>query len=220
MSDSDSKLVAAVNPNFTRLSCSAHDLNLAVKHSINREGTGICTTVEQSKKLVQHFKRIKSDTSPLKTKLVQSVETRFNSIYHMLDSILRNWNEIVTVLTDRNELSWIYSINYSDLEWLSKILSSFDEATLKLAKSTSPTLHLVIPIYKSLLSKLQRYSYREQVPEAIKDLCRSLSSNVNQKCVEKLHDFWVNEVYLSNSATIDFLKSVSRKETFYIIDIA
>ena len=185
VSDSDSKLVAAIRPVFTRVSCSAHDLSLCVKTALKRQSS-ISDLIEGAKTIVQHFKRVKYDESMIKTKLVQSVETRFNSTYHMLESIIKNWDGIVSILCERNELPYLSAISKINVELLCKILSPFDQATLMLAKSNTPTLHLVLPIYKSLLEKLYKYKCRESMPEIMRDLCSSLMEELEKKCLSKL----------------------------------
>lgn len=108
-------------------------------------------TLKECKSLVTYFKQT-SLNSKLKKSLKQESETRWNSKLEMLESINDQFEEITSLLTDKDELHRIECINFNILQTLINFLRKFREASDFLEGSKYPTLHMVIPWYKTLMN--------------------------------------------------------------------
>jgi hAT family C-terminal dimerisation region len=108
-------------------------------------------TIKECKSLVTYFKH-SSLNSKLGKSLKQEVETRWNSKLEMLESINDQFEEISDLLLKRDELSKIENIDSNVLQILIDFLKKFQEASNFLEGSKYPTLHMVIPWYKILMS--------------------------------------------------------------------
>ncbi|CAF0981740.1 unnamed protein product [Rotaria sordida] len=96
-----------------------------------------------------HFKRCEMNQL-LQTSLKLNVDTRWNSIHDMLESISFNFQKCEDVLLDRNESYYLNEINRKLLLDLVKFLFLFKVASEQLSADTSPTLHLVVPWFTKL----------------------------------------------------------------------
>jgi hypothetical protein len=125
------------------LRCICHGLNLAL-HS----GVDLCPNMEllikSCQDLCSHFKRCEMNhLLPISLKL--NVDTRWNSIHDMFESISINFLKCEDLLFNRNETNYLNNINRKLLSDLVKFLSLFKVASEHLSADTSPTLHLVVP---------------------------------------------------------------------------
>jgi len=94
VSDSDAKLVSALKDDFDRLSCTVHDLSLAVKAALKGAETNrLGKMIEDCKVLVRHFKKTGMNNKLTQT-LKQDISTRFNSVHTMLTSIDAVYDEV------------------------------------------------------------------------------------------------------------------------------
>lgn len=95
----------------TRLYCNAHILNVTLSSAF---APGVLAETPElltsAKKMVKYFKHSGLQNS-LKKSLKQSIETRWNSNYDMLDSILQQHEEISTLLLSNNQYERIAQIN-------------------------------------------------------------------------------------------------------------
>ncbi len=87
------------------LRCICHCLNLVLHN-----GVDLCPKLEflikSCKDLCTHFKRCEINQL-LPTTLKWNVDTRWNSIYDMFESISLNFDECENVLLDRNEVYYL-----------------------------------------------------------------------------------------------------------------
>jgi len=196
VSDSDQKLVAALRDDFDRQSCAVHDLSLAVKAALKLTEGSVAVMIEDSKVLVQHFKRNGLNRN-LSATLKQDVPTRFNSIYTMLQSIDNVFDEVTTALTSSDNITYLANIKRKTLQALCKELKRFDEATHRLAVENKETLHLVVPILFELKSKMTKQAerYGTEHPDMAK-LCKVLATSVQEKCIHKLTWYHVAAVLM------------------------
>jgi Na+/phosphate symporter len=136
---------------YSHISCSVHNLNLVSKHSIE--------SVENIQKFIDTIKSIVSKLKKngimkkLEIFIPRSYDTRFNSIYSMLNSCEKNFEKL-TEFARRNKedkiLNKLISIDKKLLTSYIKILALFNDATLELSYNESPTIQKVIPIRISL----------------------------------------------------------------------
>jgi hypothetical protein len=105
--------------------------------------------IDSSQDLCTHFKRCEINQL-LPTSLKLNVDTRWNSIHDMFESIYLNFNSCEDVLLARNETNYLNNINRKLIIDLVKFLSLFKAASEQLSADTSPTLHLVVPWFWKL----------------------------------------------------------------------
>jgi hypothetical protein len=150
VSDNGPNIVKALEV-YSRISCSGHNLNLVSKHSIE--------SVQNIKKFIDTIKSIISKLKKngimkkLEIFIPQSCDTRFNSIYSMLNSFEKNFEKLTEFARKNKEdkiLTKLISIDKKLLTSYIKILALFNDATLELSYNESPTIQKVIPIKISL----------------------------------------------------------------------
>jgi hypothetical protein len=103
------------------------------------------------KELVTHIKHagLNDLFSPsLKT----FVETRWNSVLDVLESIVQNWDILIEVLTRRNELQYLANIDREKLHDIIAFLTPFRQATLQMESSTKVTLFWCC-VFNNILEK-------------------------------------------------------------------
>lgn len=103
------------------------------------------------KELVTHIKHagLNDLFSPsLKT----FIETRWNSVLELLESILANWDKLIELLVERNESHYLANILPDDLKEMIKFLTPFREATLQMESSKKVTLFWCC-IFNNILEK-------------------------------------------------------------------
>lgn len=144
------------------------------------EISGLLTDV---KKLVTNFKH-SGQQAKLKMSLKQSVETRWN----MLNSVLEQYEDIASVLTESKNHDKIIRINTSMLKLLVSFLKPFKEATDDLeTDNTTPSASLVLPRSVRLI---------EHCTSATKD---PLLSEIATVCVKRLKELLSTDSTLPNS---------------------
>jgi hypothetical protein len=150
VSDNGRNIVKALEV-YNRISCSGHNLNLVSEHKFSSVEI-IKNLIESIKSIVCNLKK-NGIMKQLEIFIPQSCDTRFNSIYSMLSSFVKNF-EILIEFARKNKkdklLTKIINIDRKLLTSCIKILSFFNNATLELSYNESPTIHKVIPIKVSL----------------------------------------------------------------------
>lgn len=146
VTDNGANLVAALDGE-AHLRCICHCLNLTVQQGIEMV-PALKRVIDDCSSLVTHFKRTGLQSS-LDTTLKKDVDTRWNSIVEMLNSIKSNKEMIVKLLLDRNEEHWINGLSFSLIDDLCAILMPFKFGSEQLSADKQPTLHLVLPFLKN-----------------------------------------------------------------------
>lgn len=133
------------------------------------------------KLLVKYFK-VTGANAKLPTCLKSFVQTRWNSVYYMLKTVIKMWDDIVQALAERDELERLYGINKQELELLCEFLELFQECTSEIEASRTPTLHLVLPWYHELQQHLQPNYLDVEFIGQMKEAGRKyLENNVGKK---------------------------------------
>ncbi|KAJ4937907.1 hypothetical protein JOQ06_002536 [Pogonophryne albipinna] len=146
VTDRGSNIVAAPR-SVTRLSCAAHILNTVLYSTIGKPsqedafGEEVTTLVTGPKSLVTYFKQT-SLQNRLKKTLKASVETRWNSVHTMLESISCQYEDVHALLLERGEEGRLNDLSEDTLKAMVMFLQRFKEATKALEASKTPTLHL------------------------------------------------------------------------------
>ncbi len=146
VTDNGPNIVAALDGE-AHIRCVCHCLNLTVQQAIDNVPS-LKSTIDACSSIVTHFKRTGLQSS-LTTTLKKDVDTRWNSIVEMLQSIILNKDKVVELLDDRNESHWIASISFQLVEDLCTVLLPFKFGSEQLSADKQPTLHLVLPFLKS-----------------------------------------------------------------------
>jgi hypothetical protein len=138
------------------ISCSAHNINLLHKHSYRQlksefQDNEIVLIIKASKELVQYCKR-SGIQQHLDIKLKQSINTRWDSKYLMLESIQKCLPQLKIIsLTNSRIYGLLVKINENILSQLLTFLRAFHELRMDLCKDNEPTLYLVLPTKQKML---------------------------------------------------------------------
>lgn len=167
VADNGANLVSALKDE-PHLRCICHCINLAVTQAIE-SCPQLVESLESCRKLVTHFKRCE---------LQQDVETRWNSIYEMIHSIMKVEKELMALLATRKEGHLMDDIDRMLLNDMCVILEPFKMASEFLSADKEPTLHLVLPFVKLFndICELKSHDSHE-----IKELKKNLREKVKEK---------------------------------------
>ena len=111
--------------------------------------------------------------------LKQESETCWNSKLEMLESISSQFELITDLLSEKDETERIENIDLNTLKILVDFLKKFREASNFIEGSKYPTLHTVIPWYKTLRSHCK-------VNISDNEILIQIKSVVEQKIIEKI----------------------------------
>lgn len=120
VSDRGTNMVSALK-RVTSIHCFAHMLNNTVQHMLEL----IKEELAPVKALVKYFK-VTGLNSGLNASLKSYVKTRWNSVYHMIKSVVQNWDQIQEILILKKETERIAHINVESLKVYLSLLVCFD----------------------------------------------------------------------------------------------
>lgn len=189
--------VTAMAPNIKSRTCFAHSLQLCVNKSL--EENEIKQILITASSIVSHFKhstvaiKAQKKLKMPEKKLIQSVKTRWNSIYAMVERLIESRQCISIVLNDRNNTTrtTAISLELSESKWelleqLVKVLKPFDLVTKVLSSATTPKISTVHPILKSIA---QHYlTPNESDLYKIKILKETLSQEFKVRFFSQMHN--------------------------------
>lgn len=147
VTDNRANMVAAVHKaGWRHYPCFAHTLNLVVKDSLKAvpevvQILGKCSTIvsffHHSTKATEKLRAVQQQMKIAEHKLIQSVETRWNSVFYMLDRLHEQHEAVTTVLCllGRSELC----INVGELSLITQTvdaLKPFEEVTREVSSET------------------------------------------------------------------------------------
>ncbi|XP_065642245.1 E3 SUMO-protein ligase ZBED1-like [Hydra vulgaris] len=165
-------------------------------------------------KIVSHFKHstvaikalqvVQKKLKMPEKKLIQSVKTRWNSIYAIVERLIESRQCISIVLNDRNTTTrtTAISLELSESKWelleqLVKVLKPFDLVTKVLSSATTPTISTVHPILKSIA---QHYlTPNESDLHKLKILKETLSQEFKARFFSQMHS---DSIFLLNIASL------------------
>ena len=155
VTDNASNMTAAVRLTpWKHLPCFAHTLNLIVQNAINSDTAlvelckrcrNIVTFFEKSVRASDKLKDIQNESCRDEKKLIQEVETRWNSTFYMFQAIVDEYREVK--LTQCSVDCEDLSISTGDVAVLNEaleLLKPFEEATRELSCDTYISLSKVI----------------------------------------------------------------------------
>jgi len=121
----------------------------------------------------------------LSTSLKQEVSTRWNSVYYLLESVLKNFDEIEHILRTTGESYRLVGIDKLLLQELTNFLEVFKFASEELEATKQPTLHLALPWFYKIKQHCEANDQDSDEMAAIK---RRATTFVQTKFVlEPLH---------------------------------
>nr|XP_026694487.1 uncharacterized protein ci-zf(bed)-1 [Ciona intestinalis] len=148
---------------FCRIPCSCHMLATVAQHTLQLQSSSqisdfppnepfgglIKTTVVAVKKLAAYFKKSGLNLK-LNTSIQQSNETGWNSIYTMLESVLNNKSDIISILISDGLEERFDGIDWRVVETLVHFLKPFLEIYQTLEIGKYPTIQSVFLCYSTL----------------------------------------------------------------------
>lgn len=209
VSDRGTNMKKAVEP-YMNSHCFAHMLhNMVVKMFDAVPGI-----VDNVKSLVKYFK-VTGLSSALENSLKSYIKTRWNTIYYMMKSLIDNWDDVVSILTMKNEMHRMNNIDKNTIMMLCDFVKVFEEATNEIEASKSPTLHLVIPWYFKLLKYMEFVGVDSAIVSDMKSVGRQYLQN---NIASHLSKFQKIAVFLCPS--MKSLKMYNRQQRTEIIECA
>ncbi|KAK3911400.1 Transposable element Hobo transposase [Frankliniella fusca] len=143
----------------------------------------VLVVIKEAKEMVTYLKA-SGLASTLSKKVLQEVETRWNSLHTMLVSVLEMYDEIFTVLSNqaRGQLPRLRKIDRGILQWLTVFLSEFKEETKRLEGNSTghPTMPYILLVSTGL---------RDHSQPALDD-CQHLAI-IKERCLQFLHSKFV-----------------------------
>jgi zinc finger BED domain-containing protein 1 (E3 SUMO-protein ligase ZBED1) len=159
---------------FTHSICSNHNLSTVINWIFKKTATQtngvkgkphyryqanipeILKTIDNCRALVQH-----ANQSDIQSKLDHTLksenDTRWNSMFEMLNSILDAYDRLTVLLSLERKEDKITCINKVILKQLVSFLFEFKTATKRLEAVKSPTIQLVILTYQTLLAHCEKH---------------------------------------------------------------
>ena len=161
VTDNASNRIAAVRLlGWRHLPCFAHTLNLIVKEGMKSDA-GIIDAQKKCKTVVSFFHHSVKATEKLKEvqvqlkfpvqKLINDVDTRWNSTYYMMERILVQQQAITTALCllDRKDLL-LDSKDFDVLKEATRLLKPFETATREMSEEKHVSVSKIIPLSRNL----------------------------------------------------------------------
>ena len=161
VTDNASNMVAAARlTGWKHIPCFAHTLNLIVQAALSADPVMAdlkkkmqehCNFFHQSTKASDKLKGVQNQIGNSEVKLVQEVETRWNSSFYMFKRVLEQKEPITTTLCLRgkNEMC-LSAAELKQLSMAVTILQPFETATTELSAETYVSVSKIIPIAWSL----------------------------------------------------------------------
>lgn len=166
VTDSGENIMSAVKTTFgneKHLPCFTHTLNLVTQRALDNL-QDIQTIISKIKSIVTFFKQSVSASDELRKlcnlKLKQSVPTRWNSIFYMIERFVSCSNHIASVLINIRRAPVMLSASEIDIaKEMLLILRPFEIATKELCGENYITGSKIIPLIHCLVKKVKVYKY-------------------------------------------------------------
>lgn len=185
VTDSGANILSAVKNTFgvdKHLPCFAHTLNLVTQRSLN-DLEDVQNIISKIKAIVTLFKHSVNASDELRKlcdyKLKQSVPTRWNSVYFMMDRFVLCSNHIASVLiNNRRGPSMLSAMEIDIAKEITCILKPFEVATKELCGENYITGSKVIPLIHCLIKKCEQVNLVNPIALQLKS---ALLDNLNRR---------------------------------------
>ena len=161
VTDNASNIVAAVRLNeWKHMPCFAHTLNLIVQDAIDSD-LQLAEIKKKCRNIVSYFHRSSKATTKLVSiqnrlklenhKLIQDVDTRWNSLFYMFERMIEQHEAVTTTLCLLDKSSLCLSAD--DVETMKNavtLLKPFEAATREMSADQYLTISKLIPLARSL----------------------------------------------------------------------
>lgn len=143
-------------------------------HALIEKSKKISSKTHQSHTFAELFQAKQSELKLSKHNLIQSVDTRWNSTYIMLERLYEQVDAVNQALMDKNAKAE-KSLYISDDEKLLmngylEVLSCFYEATNEFSVSKYVSISIILPTFNSIISNLQEDINDSQIVSILKKL--------------------------------------------------
>ncbi|CAI6358828.1 unnamed protein product [Macrosiphum euphorbiae] len=185
VTDNGSNILSAVNKTFTPekyLPCFAHTLNLVSERALTNL-TDVNNVINKIKSIVTSFKQSVAASDELRKlcdfKLKQSVPTRWNSIYFMMDRFILCSNHIASVLINIRRGPEMLTADEIDItKEMLLVLKPMEVATRELCGQKYVTGSTVIPLINCLIKKTESIDLTHPTALTLK---RAMLDNLNYR---------------------------------------
>ena len=169
------------------ISCCDHMINTVLTHLFNNDSLDDCPRVRSlltgAKELVRFFKK-SGLMKHLSSSLKQEVNTRWNTMFYLLESVQGKFDEIDHILRTRGEGYRLAGIDKDLLSDVVNFLEVFRVASVEL-EDKKPTLHLALPWYYKMIQHCEAGSSDSDEMTLVKSTALSLLHN--KFLLEPLH---------------------------------
>ncbi|KAJ8880970.1 hypothetical protein PR048_017443 [Dryococelus australis] len=157
-------MIAVSKSTWQWIPCMAHTLQLVITNA-KKENLGLDDVLSKVRAIAGHYKRSSKARSSLSRwqkqrvlqhELIQDVEMRWNSEYHMMERLLEQQESIAAHLVSK-AVETLNSSEWSLVAGIVKILEPIDQATIQLCSDKYPSLSLKSPLIYEIQSVLERH---------------------------------------------------------------
>ncbi|KAB7505383.1 Zinc finger protein [Armadillidium nasatum] len=157
VTDQDPNIVKAFQ-DYNRLNCLSHIINTILHHTFNEDYLKeklpeIQRVIQLSSNLIKLLKECEFSMN-LKHEILQEIESRWDSKFVILKSILDNYNRIQNLIVE-GKFPNLENIPKDNIEDLVDFLGFFKDALDELENKNSPTIHLVLLVKLDLQEHLK-----------------------------------------------------------------
>lgn len=175
--------------NHKRCPCIMHCINTVLRHTLNEkflsdEIPDVFHSIQTARKVVGFMKRSGLVTR-LEKSLLPDIETRWNSVYMMLDSFHNQRDQIKNILKDVMKEEKMTFYHGEIMENITNFLKIFKEATDDLEGAKEPTLPFVVPWVFKLLDSCEITADDDEIMRKLK---KRTETFINVKLLNELHD--------------------------------
>lgn len=207
--------------NFPHIICLAHVLNNSLRHSF--KAPEIKKILDKVKALVSYFRscpennykliQMQQKLSVPVVKLKKDKDTRWNTVYISLESVLNSQQAIVNLaFTDKEVLGVaLTSDEWESIAQIKDILSPFFDITNILCTSRSPSISMIKPLIRIISQQILKVTREDS------DYCETIKRLIYEDFVERVKQYdQVNDLLLLSTIldprfkNLEFLDSSER----------
>lgn len=139
-----------------RLNCFAHLINNLVEHMCTKD-SNMKTIVSDAASLVRFMKKSGLINQKLDGPLKSYIETRWNTVYYMLSSILVNFESIQAILSQRQDDAVLKLIRLPKVVMKTAVefLKLFADISVHVQGEKFETIHLVWPYFNKIVKHIE-----------------------------------------------------------------